>query len=467
MSNQKKNLWVLSEERPKKEVTVAILMKFADDKNFSYFIDPIRVLPVLENEKFAFVYEVFGFQCNKIDKIYVRCASGYSSFVDFLLFYQNDEPVQSDIPTHAIEETKTSDSESRNTAVYQRATKFVYIDKYYDSVKKVMLYNDAMVNSKEPSPTYKFGAKLLSTIGVEMMGVKEKTPSFVAFKSVDEIIDFKNNQVSRGRKGNHRILITKHKSKITLTGKLYKSGRLAHDPNIGALSLISAAIRKLGFVGEIIIEKHGLNQSHARIENKFIRVAKLLGLKIDGLHLPCDSYDKEYWAYEVNGEKLATIFIHLVVENFTQGYSIFENHAGCEKSYFVTRKNKRIQLEKYYDREKYKAGDRSQIISIPDIILVDIDREQVINVEGKIHKKYRDGIKDLKEFYKIEEKYIKPHYANYAIIRTIVLYGGNETSHACIEVGFLLNCKGDLVLGIKAPKLFKEAIKNLLDYWQC
>jgi len=32
-------------------------------------------------------------------------------------------------------------------------------------------------------------------------------------------------------------------------------------------------------------------------------------------------------------------------------------------------------------------------------------------------------------------------------------------------VGFLLNKNGDLVLGIKAPKLFKEAIKNLIDFW--
>jgi len=33
-------------------------------------------------------------------------------------------------------------------------------------------------------------------------------------------------------------------------------------------------------------------------------------------------------------------------------------------------------------------------------------------------------------------------------------------------VGFLLNENGDLVLGVKAPELFKEAIKNLLDFWQ-
>jgi hypothetical protein len=34
-----------------------------------------------------------------------------------------------------------------------------------------------------------------------------------------------------------------------------------------------------------------------------------------------------------------------------------------------------------------------------------------------------------------------------------------------IEIGFLLNQNGELILGIKAPKLFQEAIKNLLDFW--
>jgi hypothetical protein len=34
-----------------------------------------------------------------------------------------------------------------------------------------------------------------------------------------------------------------------------------------------------------------------------------------------------------------------------------------------------------------------------------------------------------------------------------------------IEIGFLLNEQGDLILGIQAPEIFKTAIKNLLDFW--
>jgi hypothetical protein len=45
------------------------------------------------------------------------------------------------------------------------------------------------------------------------------------------------------------------------------------------------------------------------------------------------------------------------------------------------------------------------------------------------------------------------------------LYGSRENKIIEIKVGFLLNELGELVLGIKAPKLFRKAIRNLLDFW--
>ena len=34
-----------------------------------------------------------------------------------------------------------------------------------------------------------------------------------------------------------------------------------------------------------------------------------------------------------------------------------------------------------------------------------------------------------------------------------------------ISVIFLLNKNGDLVIGLNAPDIFKESLKNLQDYW--
>ena len=48
MSGESKNLWILTEERPKLEVLRQILEKFANDNEFSGFVDNLRILPILE-----------------------------------------------------------------------------------------------------------------------------------------------------------------------------------------------------------------------------------------------------------------------------------------------------------------------------------------------------------------------------------------------------------------------------------
>jgi hypothetical protein len=460
-----KNLWILTEERPKIEVIRNILDKFAKDNQITCFIDTIRILPILDkNRKFSFLYEVVGFYSKKINKVFIKIVSGYSSFVDFLIFYQNDPPNENDIPLYAIEETKTDDKESRNTGVYQRASKFVYLEYYYPDIRKIMLYNLRIPQKNIPTKTYIFGIKCLLTLGVEIIGKKHDPDIFTPFKSVNELIQFKAN-MRKAPKGNIPILIQQEKEVIKISGRLYKSGGLRHDPNIGAISLICATLRKLGWEKEIVITSHGLRQDHLTQNNKFVKIANMLNLKLEGLKIPTSMPDEKYWKYETEGEKLATIFIHLVVENFTNGQCIFENHASSEKGYFITKDGKSIPLKKYTDRKRYKNGDKTKIINIPDLILIDFIRSEIINIEGKKYNYRKKAIEELKTFEPIEDMYIKKYYPEYKIIRTVVLYGGNSTTIVEIEVGFLLNKNGDLVLGIKAPELFKEAIKNLIDFW--
>ncbi len=465
MNLRKSNLWILTEERPKRKVIAYILYKFAKDNKIACFIDTIRILPILNSDRhFSFLYEVIGFKSNKINRIFIKIVSGYSSFVDFLVFYQKDLPQENATPLYAIEETKTGDKESRNTGVYQRASKFVYLNYYYPDIKKIMLYNLQIPQKKDPTKTYIFGTRCLLTLGVEILGKKLDPSVFKPFSSVEELIRFKNN-MKKPPRGNIPILIKKGKDVIYISGRLYKKGGLSHDPNIGALTLISATLRRLGWKGRIVITNHGLRQEHLKPSNKFIRIANRYNIELMGLTMPRAKEAGAYWKYENKKEKLGTIFVHLVVENFTNGKSIFENHAGCERGYFITSNGKPIPLEKYSDRDAYKNGDKSKIINIPDLILIDFDRSEIINIEGKKYQFRKKAIEELKNYDEIEKRYIKKYYSSYKIIRTVVLYGGTATKVVEIEVGFLLNKFGGLVLGIKAPTLFKEALKNLIDFW--
>ena len=460
-----KNLWILTEERPKREVVHDILYKFSKDNEIPCFIDTIRILPILEDDgTFSFTYEVAGFKSKKINKIFLKTISGSSSFVDFLLFFQEKEPVPTDTPLYAIEETKTDDSESRNTGVFQRASKFVYIDFFYENIRKIMLYSLQIKQKDTPTQTNIFGTRCLMTTGVEIMGKDLDKDVFKPFESIEEVIEFKNS-MRLPPKGNVPITITKTEDKIEISGRLWKKDGLTHDPNIGALSLISATLRTLGWDKQIVITQHGLEQVHINGNNKFVQIATKLDIDFDGLEKVGNAVNTEYWHYEKEGEKLGTIFIHLVVENFTNANSLFENHAGCEKSYFITKTGEPIVLAKYKDREKYKNGDKTQIIHIPDLILIDFDKSEIINIEGKKYKFRQNGIEELGNFDAVEEFYIKENYPKYTIVRTVVLYGGTEEEVIEIEVGFLLNKNGKLILGINAPDLFKKALKNLLDFW--
>ncbi len=468
MSEQahKKNLWILTEERPKASVLQKIFEYFSKDKKVGFFGNPLRIIPLLDQfNKFSFTYEVVGFECASVNKVFIKTVSGASSFVDFLVFFQERQPTVEDVPLYAIEETKTDDKESRNTGVYQRCSKFVYIQNYFPSIKKIMLYELQVEQKESPTETYVFGTRMLMTLGVDIVGKKLDERIFKPFSSIEEFILAKES-MRKAHAGNVPILITKFENRIEVSGRLYKNGGLSYDPNIGALSIISAVLRKLGWKKKIVITQHGLQQSCVGNTNKFVQIANTLNISLDGLSVPKAELPKGYWHYEKKGEKLGTIFIHLVVENFTNGYSIFENHAGCEKGYFQTSTGEHIPLQKYVDREAYKEGDKDQIVFIPDLVLLDVDENQVITVEGKKYENRFKGIEELSNYDAFDELYVKPNYRNFKIVRTVVLYGSNEEQIAEIEVGFLLNERGKLVLGVKAPALFRKAIRNLLDYWK-
>lgn len=455
-----KTLWILSEERPKITAIRYVLEKFSQDYGISSEIENLKVIPIQnESGDFSFWYEVVGFESSAVDKVKLRIISGNSSFVDFLIFYQAEEPANGDRPVFMVEETKTDDEESRNTGVFQRCSKFVYAELHYPKMDLNMYYNLHVSQRATQTDTNIFGTRCLRTLGVKIAGKKVDEVLNQPFETIQEMIDFKSS-MRRPPAGNVPIDISIVGNELHVSGRLIKSGSLSHDPNIGALSLIAATARKLGWDKKIMITKHGLSQSHLQARNKFVRIANSLQLELDGLNLPQSNLEYPYWHYNITGEKLATILVHLVVENFTNGTSIFENHAGSEKGYFVTADNEFLALEKYVPGVEPRKS-----LDIPDLVLLDPDRKQALNIEGKTFSNMELGIRTLENYQDIEELYIEKYYPEYQVSRSVVLYGGDAEIVKPVEVSFLLNDSGKMILGKSAPPLLREAFDNLIHHW--
>ena len=99
-------------------------------------------------------------------------------------------------------------------------------------------------------------------------------------------------------------------------------------------------------------------------------------------------------------------------------------------------------------------------------LVLDVDEKVAITIEGKTYENKNRGIAELNNYEAFDTMYLRKYYSQYKIVRTVVLYGGLSMGVFDMEEGFLRNENGKLVLGIKAPKLFTKAIRNLLDYWR-
>ena len=460
------NLWILTEEKPKISVITQIAKLYARDFVSVVQINELEIIPLFEESKFLFVYRVLGIEIEGISNIYIKTVSGNTSFVDFLVFKQMNAPDENAMekPIMAIEETKTSDKESRNTGVCQRVTKFVYIDVFYSDIKKYMLYNEELDadESVRPSETNIIGTNILLTIGVSIEG-KNNLSWFKPYKSIDEIIADKNNQ-RQPPSGNVAIRIKKEDDAIYISGRLEKpkgAGNIGHDPNIGTLTMLSKGIRALGWDKKIVITKHGVSQEYINrcsARNKFIFICKLLDLELEGINIPKTiELPKTYWHYERRSEKVASILLHILGEN-NGLLEVYQNHAGCERGYFYSKKREQITLPK-------KAKDGNNLL-LPDVVMFDIDENTVILIEGKQLSTLNQGIAELKGYDAIENEYIKPYYPGSTTYRYVSIFGGDENGVSHQDVLFQLNNDGELFINESTPQFIQDDFKPTEDSYQ-
>lgn len=462
IENNNDKLWLLTEERPKASVIKQIIDQYCYDFDDEIVSEGyIKIKPTSNMGSYQFSYEVEGVKLKNIQDIVIFCVSGFSSFFDFIVFKQKNKPVVGlvDKPIMAIEETKTSDAESRNTGVYQRASKFIYVDHFYKNVKQYMLYNDELEDKKrKPSDTSIFGTNLLLSLNVKIIG-KDISQYFKPFNSIDEIARFKES-MRKPPKGNIPIQISLEKDKIIITGRLSKpanAGNIAHDPNIGALSLISKSIRELGWTGKIVISKHGISQEYidkTKGENKFLYICRILNLTLDGLTLPkMITLPNDYWKYEETSEKIGSIFLHLVAEYSGEMIGIYQNHAGCERGYFKTKESKLITLP--------KLDSYGEVLNIPDLILYSSKTNEVLIIEGKKIETLQNGINEISLYDSLEHEFIKKHYKDSKISRWVCIYGGNLEYLPHSKVLMYLNKNGKVFINQNSPSPIKNAFSDL------
>ena len=457
------NLWLLTEERPKPSVILQIIEMYCNDFDDEITLkEEIRIKPIIENGVFKFIYVIEGLKVERANNIYIKTVSGSSSFLDFLLFKQEYAPKEGCLTDNlimAIEETKTSDDESRNTGVYQRGSKFVYITPYYDKVNLYMLYNEELKEreNKKPSDTSIFGTNILLTLGVTIVG-KDTSKWFKPFKSLDELIRFKAN-MRKPPTGNVPIEIRKFQDRIEISGRLSKpadAGNIGHDPNIGALSMISKCIRVLGWAKDIVITLHGVTQNYVnktKGKNKLLYICNILGLKLDGIVMPKSvSLPELYWHYEMSSEKMTSILLH-ILGMYNGMYSVYENHAGCERGYFRTKSGKLITLPK-----KDKQGIN---LYLPDVVLYDEPSNIMLLIEGKKLSTLSNGIEEIQYYDSIENEYIKPAYKGVNILRYISIFGGNDSGYLHKDVLIHMNLSGQIFINPNAPECVKSMFKNV------
>lgn len=415
-----KKIYLLTEERPKSDVVKKILDIYCEKNCKNTEIKKINIIPTIEHSVFT-EFIVDGYKIDGIEKIILKIVSGYSSFVDYLLFESEDLPNENhpfDGLKMAIEETKTDSKESRNTAAGQRATKFAFLNFFKNKLSKnfelIMLYNDPTRQSKEDTDSVKFMKRCLKTSSVEFFG--DNSENLMPFNSIDELIDEKNN-MRKPPAGNIPIRINKNNDYITISGRLSKpanKGNIGYDPNIGGIIGISSALRVLGFKNKIIVTHHGVKQSvvDKMKKNKFTTAATVLGINLsDGIKLPKNDVDDLYWKYETRTEKVSSIILHMICNQV--GYDlVYENHAGSERGYFYDKSEKKITVPKKFNGKN---------ISLPDYVFRDNEQKRIYIVEGEMHKNLSKGLEQIKSFDLFEDLYVKKYFQNYSTKRVICL----------------------------------------------
>ena len=387
---------ILTEEVPGKQEIDFILWNVLQIEPSEYDILPVYLGEVETGEanskKFTNEWIVSLPDINVIVKLF----KGKTSCVDYLLFdgvVDNDTCAGNAIAI--LESTKTTDTSSRNTAVFQRITKFMVYKKMFpnSSARCIMFYIDEWKN-KSLTKTAAFGLRLMVSLGIELFhGTSinlSNTYSITPFRDITEMMETKNSIMEK--RGNISVKITLFEGVYTVTCKLDKgtttcAGKISHDPNVGLLSGIVNFIYNMDSVSIIKVTNHNLTQRYfdKMPESKFWYAIDNIPILFDGVNIiDRPSLPSLYFVLETMiTEKVSTILFSQVID---KSYNcIFSNHSGCALTNVKTRDGGYEHIERTMKR--------------PDILFYNETTNEILLVEGKIEKELKNGLKQLQDIH--------------------------------------------------------------------
>jgi hypothetical protein len=388
--NTSNTFTILTEEVPSYDEITFMLNKIL--KIEKSLFEKATIMPTYINSQFKGEWEM---QFDNY-KIIIKLFKGESSCVDYLLFNGNvNNDTSAENAICILESTKTNDTNSRNTSVNQRITKFMVYKKLYPNSKAtmVMFYNNKWEN-KNLTDTGKFGLKLMKSLEIEAYHgenyIYENLYELYLinkFISIEEMISEKNK--IKEKKGNVSVKITNKDDIYYISCKLDKgisnsSGKISHDPNVGLLSGLINFIHNNNNLCRIVIEKHNIIQDYFNKlpKSKFWYAINEIDVEFSEITIiKRPELPNKYFTIENScTEKVSTILLSQIID---KKYScIFSNHSGCALTNIKTHDND-IIVERTMPR--------------PDILFYDKTENTLLIVEGKIEKDIQLGINQLQD----------------------------------------------------------------------
>lgn len=350
-----------------------------------------------------------------------------NSFVDVLYFEGEEFPnPDSSIPFACVEITKNTFKESGNMTD-QRSAKFIPVRNPYPNIQHYyFIHNDGELKLPNEGTNNHRALRRMVTMGVSVVLSDRNGIRPAQVLPYNTVQDFRDDIAVKGRRSN-KVLLKRHRVDL-IVKKLFKwsgaprKNKGPHDPNHGWVASMIMTIMSLGVSNAVNLEipqrevelfkksKGKLKKNLYYIFSKFNGTFLLNGEEVD-LEPPEDSH---YWKYTDTGEKISTIDLSLCLVE--KGYElIFENHAGCEKSFFRTSQGENMPFPKKHNEEP---------IGIPDLIAQTPNKDKLLVIEGENHSNYNKGVKQLEED-KMENtiRFLKEHYPEHAIATCLSLYG--------------------------------------------